>query len=116
MLVLRGCEWARSAVGSGFGAGADTQVSFLRYRFAVADCGGWVRANVGEPWGEGGECIRQSIAQLRFSTTCYGWNCPGSDCGCNSELYYLDVMAGPMRKWRFKNHPDHERVIGCEID
>ena len=39
-------------------------------------------------------------------------------CGapCGYELYYLDVMAGPMRKWRFKNHPDHERVIGCEID
>ena len=28
------------------------------------------------------------------------------------ELYYLNVMAGPMRKWRFKNHPDHEWVIG----
>ncbi|MDE0110826.1 MAG: 5-deoxy-glucuronate isomerase [Albidovulum sp.] len=24
------------------------------------------------------------------------------------ELYYLNVMAGPIRKWRFKNHPDHE--------
>ena len=24
------------------------------------------------------------------------------------ELYYLNVMAGPVRKWRFKNHPDHE--------
>jgi 5-deoxy-glucuronate isomerase len=23
------------------------------------------------------------------------------------ELYYLNVMAGPMRKWRFRNHPDH---------
>lgn len=24
------------------------------------------------------------------------------------ELYYLNVMAGPIRKWRFKNHPHHE--------
>ena len=24
------------------------------------------------------------------------------------ELYYLNVMAGPTRKWRFKNHPDFE--------
>jgi 5-deoxy-glucuronate isomerase len=23
------------------------------------------------------------------------------------ELYYLNVMAGPLRKWRFANHPDH---------
>ncbi len=23
------------------------------------------------------------------------------------EMYYLNVMAGPVRKWRFKNHPDH---------
>lgn len=23
------------------------------------------------------------------------------------ELYYLNVMAGPIRKWRFRNHPDH---------
>lgn len=23
------------------------------------------------------------------------------------DLYYLNVMAGPLRKWRFKNHPDH---------
>ena len=27
------------------------------------------------------------------------------------ELYYLNVMAGPMRKWRYVNHPDHEWVI-----
>ncbi len=27
------------------------------------------------------------------------------------ETYYLNVMAGPMRKWRFKNHPDHEWII-----
>lgn len=24
------------------------------------------------------------------------------------ELYYLNVMAGPMRKWRFTNDPNHE--------
>ena len=24
------------------------------------------------------------------------------------EMYYLNVMAGPMRKWRFQNHPDHD--------
>ncbi len=24
------------------------------------------------------------------------------------ELYYLNVMAGPIRKWRFKNHPDYQ--------
>jgi 5-deoxy-glucuronate isomerase len=23
------------------------------------------------------------------------------------EMYYLNVMAGPLRKWRFQNHPDH---------
>ena len=26
------------------------------------------------------------------------------------ELYYLNVMAGPIRKWRFKNHPDHDWI------
>lgn len=26
------------------------------------------------------------------------------------ELYYLNVMAGPLRKWRFKNHPDHDWI------
>jgi 5-deoxy-glucuronate isomerase len=26
------------------------------------------------------------------------------------ELYYLNVMAGPMRKWRFQNHPDHDWI------
>ena len=26
------------------------------------------------------------------------------------EMYYLNVMAGPLRKWRFKNHPDHEWI------
>ncbi len=24
------------------------------------------------------------------------------------EMYYLNVMAGPIRKWRFASHPDHE--------
>ena len=23
------------------------------------------------------------------------------------EMYYLNVMAGPLRRWRFKDHPDH---------
>ncbi len=26
------------------------------------------------------------------------------------ESYYLNVMAGPERKWRFKNHPDHDWI------
>ncbi len=26
------------------------------------------------------------------------------------ELYYLNVMAGPLRKWRFQNHPDHDWI------
>ncbi|MDD9923881.1 MAG: 5-deoxy-glucuronate isomerase [Boseongicola sp.] len=26
------------------------------------------------------------------------------------EMYYLNVMAGPLRKWRFKNHPDHNWI------
>jgi len=26
------------------------------------------------------------------------------------ELYYLNVMAGPFRRWRFKNHPAHEWI------
>ncbi len=26
------------------------------------------------------------------------------------EMYYLNVMAGPVRKWRFKNHPDHDWI------
>ncbi len=24
------------------------------------------------------------------------------------DLYYLNVMAGPLRQWRFQNHPDHD--------
>ena len=27
------------------------------------------------------------------------------------ELYYLNVMAGPLRKWRFQNHPDHDWIF-----
>lgn len=27
------------------------------------------------------------------------------------SMYYLNVMAGPMRKWRFINHPDHEWIV-----
>lgn len=26
------------------------------------------------------------------------------------QMYYLNVMAGPLRKWRFKNHPDHDWI------
>jgi 5-deoxy-glucuronate isomerase len=26
-------------------------------------------------------------------------------------MYYLNVMAGPMRKWRFQNHPDHDWIF-----
>jgi len=27
------------------------------------------------------------------------------------EMYYLNVMAGPLRKWRFANHPDHDWIF-----
>jgi 5-deoxy-glucuronate isomerase len=27
------------------------------------------------------------------------------------ESYYLNVMAGPLRKWRFKTHPDYEWLM-----
>ncbi|WP_117190392.1 5-deoxy-glucuronate isomerase [Rhizobium terrae] len=27
------------------------------------------------------------------------------------EMYYLNVMAGPIRKWRFKNHPGHDWIF-----
>jgi len=27
------------------------------------------------------------------------------------EMYYLNVMAGPLRKWRFRNHPDHDWIF-----
>lgn len=26
------------------------------------------------------------------------------------EMYYLNVMAGPIRKWRFRNHSDHDWI------
>ncbi len=26
------------------------------------------------------------------------------------EMYYLNVMAGPLRKWRFENHPHHDWI------
>jgi 5-deoxy-glucuronate isomerase len=26
------------------------------------------------------------------------------------EMYYLNVMAGPLRKWRFQNHPGHDWI------
>ncbi len=27
------------------------------------------------------------------------------------EMYYLNVMSGPLRKWRFQNHPDHDWIF-----
>lgn len=27
------------------------------------------------------------------------------------EMYYLNVMAGPRREWRFKNDPDHDWIV-----
>lgn len=32
------------------------------------------------------------------------------------EMYYLNVMAGPLRKWRFKNHPDHDWIAKRDAD
>ncbi len=32
------------------------------------------------------------------------------------EMYYLNVMAGPIRKWRFKNHPDHNWIYERDSD
>ena len=26
------------------------------------------------------------------------------------EIYYLNVMDGPLRKWRFQNHPDDDWI------
>ncbi len=26
------------------------------------------------------------------------------------EMYYLNVMAGPRRNWRFRNHPDFDWI------
>ena len=31
------------------------------------------------------------------------------------EMYYLNVMAGPIRKWRFKNHPDHDWIFQRDL-
>jgi 5-deoxy-glucuronate isomerase len=27
------------------------------------------------------------------------------------DLYYLNVMAGPVREWKIQNHPDHEWLL-----
>ena len=32
------------------------------------------------------------------------------------ELYYLNVMAGPLRKWRFENDPDHDWIAQRDAD
>jgi len=32
------------------------------------------------------------------------------------ELYYLNVMAGPTRKWRFKNDPAHDWIAQQDAD
>ena len=32
------------------------------------------------------------------------------------DLYYLNVMAGPLRKWRFQNHPDHAWIQERDAD
>lgn len=29
------------------------------------------------------------------------------------DMYYLNVMAGPLRKWRFRNHPDHDWIVSA---
>lgn len=31
------------------------------------------------------------------------------------DLYYLNVMAGPIRKWRFQNHPDHNWIYERDL-
>lgn len=30
------------------------------------------------------------------------------------DSYYLNVMAGPTRKWQFHNDPDHEWILNRE--
>ena len=30
-------------------------------------------------------------------------------------VYYLNVMAGPVRQWRFKNHPDHDWIYQKDL-
>lgn len=32
------------------------------------------------------------------------------------EMYYLNVMAGPLRKWRFENDPDHDWIARRDAD
>jgi 5-deoxy-glucuronate isomerase len=32
------------------------------------------------------------------------------------EMYYLNVMAGPLRKWRFRNHPDHDWIYQRDLN
>ncbi len=32
------------------------------------------------------------------------------------EMYYLNVMAGPRRNWRFINHPDHDWIARRDAD
>ncbi|AXI47319.1 5-deoxy-glucuronate isomerase [Sulfitobacter sp. SK012] len=32
------------------------------------------------------------------------------------ELYYLNVMAGPLRKWRFENDPAHDWIAQRDAD
>ncbi|MFC6498243.1 5-deoxy-glucuronate isomerase [Gemmobacter lanyuensis] len=31
------------------------------------------------------------------------------------EMYYLNVMAGPIRKWRFNNDPDHDWIYQRDL-
>lgn len=31
------------------------------------------------------------------------------------DLYYLNVMAGPLRKWRFENHPDFDWIYQRDL-
>ena len=32
------------------------------------------------------------------------------------DMYYLNVMAGPRRNWRFQNHPDHDWIFQRDRD
>ena len=32
------------------------------------------------------------------------------------DMYYLNVMAGPLRKWRFQNHPEHDWIARRDAD
>lgn len=32
------------------------------------------------------------------------------------EVYYLNVMAGPTRTWKFRNDPDHEWVMKAKLE